>query len=47
MITQIYFMTIYRTVNNVIVGRVVNILNIEITPIIHDYKMSSIKLFVS
>ena len=42
MITQIYFMTIYRTVNNVIVGRVVNMLNIEITPIIDDYKMSSI-----
>ena len=35
-------MTIYRTVNNVIVGRVVNMLNIEITPIIDIYKMSSI-----
>ena len=44
MITQIYFMTIYRTVNNVIVGRVVNMLNIEITPIIDYNKMSSIGL---
>ena len=42
MITQIYFMTIYRTVNNVMVSRVVNMLNIEIIPIIDDYKISSI-----
>ena len=35
-------MAIDRTVNNVMVSRVVNMLNIEITPIIDDYKMSSI-----
>ena len=35
-------MTLYRTVNNVMVSRVVNMLNIEITPIIDDYKISSI-----
>ena len=35
-------MAIDRTVNNVMVSRVVNMLNIEITQIIDDYKMSSI-----
>ena len=37
-------MTLYRTVNNVMVSRVVNMLNIEIIPIIDDYKISSIGL---
>ena len=37
-------MTLYRTVNNVMVSRVVNMLNIEITPIIDDYKISSVGL---
>ena len=37
-------MTLYRTVNNVMVSRVVNMLRIEITPIIDDNKMSSIGL---
>ena len=44
MITQIYFMTIYRTVNNVMVSGVVNMLKIEITPIIDDNKISSFVL---
>ena len=35
-------MAIDRTVNNVMVSRVVNMLKIEITPIIDDYKISSI-----
>ena len=35
-------MAIDRTVNNVMVSRVVNMLNIEIIPIIDDYKISSI-----
>ena len=37
-------MTIDRTVNIVMVSRVVNMLKIEITSIIDDYKISSIGL---
>ena len=37
-------MAIDRTVNNVMVSRVVNMLKIEITPIIDDNKISSFGL---